>query len=110
VLDYFAEQHVYDATFFSCRFKMRRELSLQIVYSVTQFYPYFEHRVDDVGQMDLSVFQECIAPMRMLVYSQLRTPQMNIDASQKARLWKPWSDLCQPCIVAIFVTPYLCKF
>jgi hypothetical protein len=68
VENYFADHHVYDEVFFRRRFKMRRELFMCIVDSVTHFDPYFEQRADAVGQMDLSTLQKCTTTMRMLAY------------------------------------------
>ena len=68
VADYFVDQPVYDVVYFRRRFRMRKELFLHIVDSITLFNPYFEQRVDAIRHMGLSTLKKYATAMKMLAY------------------------------------------
>jgi hypothetical protein len=89
VADYFADQPVYDAVLFQCRFRMWTELFLCIVDSVIHFDPYCEQRVGDIGQMGLSALQKCTPRHKCLPMGELDMAHMNTAALGRAQLQKP---------------------
>jgi hypothetical protein len=66
--DYFVEDSTFDALKFLRRFRMRRELFLNIVQEVCAFNSWFVQKYDGVGRLGLSSLQKCTAAMRMLTY------------------------------------------
>ncbi|KAL1370522.1 hypothetical protein AAHE18_01G066500 [Arachis hypogaea] len=66
--DYFADEPVYNADIFRRRFRMRRDVFLRIVDALSNFYPYFQQRVDATGRRGLSPLQKCTAAIQMLAY------------------------------------------
>ena len=68
VRDYFASTPVFDNVKFRRRFRMRRELFVRIVDSVTAFDSYFVQKRDGLGRLGLSSLHKCTAAIRMLAY------------------------------------------
>jgi hypothetical protein len=65
---YFAPTPVFDHVKFGRRFRMRRELFMRIVDSVTAFDSYFVQKRDGLERLRLSSLQKCTTSIRMLAY------------------------------------------
>jgi hypothetical protein len=68
VKDYFDENPTFDAMKFRQRYRMRRELFLQLVDAVCSFDPWFVQGHDALGRMGLSSLQKYTVALRMLAY------------------------------------------
>lgn len=68
VTDYFAPTPTFDHVKFRRRFRMRRELVMRIVESITAFDSYFVQKCDALGRLGLSPLQKCTAAIKMLAY------------------------------------------
>jgi hypothetical protein len=68
VKDYFDENPKFNAMKFLQRYRMKRELFLQLVDAVCSYYPWFVQGRDALGRLGLSSLQKCIAALRMLAY------------------------------------------
>lgn len=68
VADYFDGNPLYSDRMFRRRFRMRRHVFVSIVDALGGWSPYFTHRVDCTGRLDLSPLQKCTTAIRMLAY------------------------------------------
>ena len=68
VKDYFDENPTFDAMKFLRRYRMRRELSLQLVDAVCSYYPWFVEGRDALERLGVSSLQKCTTALRMLAY------------------------------------------
>ena len=66
--DNFAEDFIYNKTYFRCRFRMRQHLFLHIVDALESHFEYFELRHDTLGRRGLSSLTKHTATMWMLAY------------------------------------------
>jgi hypothetical protein len=66
--DYFSNEPVYGPLMFRRRFRMRRELFLRIMDTISTHDSYFVQRSNCVGTMGLSSLQKCTAALRILAY------------------------------------------
>lgn len=64
--DYFDENPTYDLPTFRRRFRMRRELFLQIEERLQQSYRFFTQRADATGMLGISCRQKVVTAIRML--------------------------------------------
>lgn len=68
VADYFCNDPLYTDYQFRRRFRMRKDLFLQIVEALGMWSPYFCLRRDAFGKAGLSPLQKCTAALRMLAF------------------------------------------
>ncbi|KAH9614268.1 hypothetical protein KSS87_007806 [Heliosperma pusillum] len=66
--DYFADDPVYPAHIFRRRFRMRKELFLRLVDSLTESVPFFQEGNNGSGRGSHTALQRCTAAMRVLAY------------------------------------------
>lgn len=74
--DYFSENPVYNGKQFRRRFRMRRDLFLHIVQTLSDWSPFFHQRSDAFGKVGFSPLHKCTAAIRMLAYG---TPADALD-------------------------------
>jgi hypothetical protein len=74
--DYFDTDPIYNDQLFRCRFRMWRELFLQIIAAVTEHDAYYTMRADVAGRIGLSPIQKVTAALRQLAY---RSPAGAVD-------------------------------
>ncbi|CAH9133595.1 unnamed protein product [Cuscuta epithymum] len=67
-MDYFSPNPRYGEALFRRRYRMSRDLFLQIVGAVTNHDNYFHQRRNATGRLGLSVLQKIMAVFRMLAY------------------------------------------
>ena len=66
--DYFSENSVYTETQFRCRFRMRQQLFIQVVNTLSSHNDYFQMRPNVVDRIGLSSLQKCTSVIRILAY------------------------------------------
>jgi hypothetical protein len=68
VASYFSTNPIYTDEMFCRRFRMNKSLLLCIVYTLSDWSPYFTQRPDATGRSRLSPLLKCTAAIRMLAY------------------------------------------
>jgi hypothetical protein len=66
--DYFADESLHPEAVFRRRFRMSRDLFLNIVYVVWDLDPYFRCKLDCIDIIRFSMLQKCTIAMRLLAY------------------------------------------
>ncbi|XP_052625403.1 uncharacterized protein LOC111918667 isoform X1 [Lactuca sativa] len=106
--DYFDEHPVFPPQTFRRRFRMRRELFVQIVNGISNHSIYFQQRKDVLGNNGLSPLQKCTAAIRQLAYGttgDLFDEYIRIGESTSIKCLQ---NFCR-CVIEVYSSHYLRK-
>ncbi|XP_023770588.2 uncharacterized protein LOC111919209 isoform X1 [Lactuca sativa] len=106
--DYFDEHPVFPPQTFRRRFRMRRELFVQIVNGISNHSIYFQQRKDALGNNGLSPLQKCTAAIRQLAYGttgDLFDEYIRIGESTSIECLQ---NFCR-CVIEVYSSHYLRK-
>jgi len=66
--DYFSEKLTYTNNLFCWRFRMNKQLFMNIVDRLSNEVQFFRQKKDGLGRLGLSAFQKCTTAIRVLAY------------------------------------------
>ncbi|CDP06307.1 unnamed protein product [Coffea canephora] len=104
--DYFVDNPVYPSHIFRRQFRMRRELFLRIVESITNHSKFFRMRIDAAGKKGLSPLQKITSAIRQLAYG---APADQLDEyirMGETTAIECLSQFCR-CVIDIYGAQYL---